>query len=156
MLGEFAKTVGAVLRRLRRERDLTLHEVRDRSGGRFKPSVLGSYERGERSISLERFCELARVYRITPDRMLAEVMSEASPDSRSEVVIALDRLPFIEGEERRVVTDFIQLILRRRGDRTADVLTLRSGDLEVLAMRAGVEPNELLAQISPALLGRIS
>lgn len=155
-MGDFARTVGAVLRRLRRERDLTLHEVRDRSGGRFKPSVLGSYERGERSISLERFCELARVYRITPDRMLGEVMSEVSPESRSEVVIALDRLPFIEGEERRVVTDFIQLILRRRGDRTADVLTLRSGDLEVLAMRAGVEPPELLAQISPALLGRIS
>ena len=44
-----------------------------RSGGRFKPSSVASYERGERQISLERFFALAEVYDVTPERVVAAI-----------------------------------------------------------------------------------
>ena len=44
-----------------------------RSGGRFKPSSIASYERGERQISLERFFALAEVYEVAPERIVAAI-----------------------------------------------------------------------------------
>jgi transcriptional regulator with XRE-family HTH domain len=47
-----------------------------RSGGRFKPSSVASYERGERQVSLERFFALADVYDVTPERIVAAIAHE--------------------------------------------------------------------------------
>jgi transcriptional regulator with XRE-family HTH domain len=44
-----------------------------RSGGRFKPSSVASYERGERQISLERLFSLAEVYEVAPERIVAAI-----------------------------------------------------------------------------------
>jgi transcriptional regulator with XRE-family HTH domain len=49
------------LRQIRTGRSLSLRQVTVRSGGRFKPSSIASYERGERQISLERLFALAHV-----------------------------------------------------------------------------------------------
>ena len=80
------EAIGAVLRQAREDRDLTLRDVQARSMGRFKPSSLGGYERGEREISVHRFCELAAVYQIPPDRLLASVLDRVAPEGRAEVV----------------------------------------------------------------------
>ncbi|MGH2677820.1 MAG: helix-turn-helix domain-containing protein, partial [Actinomycetota bacterium] len=58
----FREAIGGALRAARREGGLTLRDVASLSDRRFKPSALGGYERGERSISLERFTELSSVY----------------------------------------------------------------------------------------------
>jgi nucleoside-diphosphate-sugar epimerase len=42
--------------------------------GRFKPSSLGGYEKGERNISLELFREVADLYGMPADQLLAEVL----------------------------------------------------------------------------------
>src|SRR5207244_4441372 len=63
----FADAVGQVLRRARRARGFTLRDVHVRSRGRFKPSAVGGYERGERAISLDRFSQLAELYDCPPD-----------------------------------------------------------------------------------------
>jgi transcriptional regulator with XRE-family HTH domain len=81
----FGEVAGEVLRDARRKRGLTLRAVWRRSGGRFKPSALGGYERGERSISLDKFCGLAAIYGVAADRLLAEVLDRVtrSRSSRS-------------------------------------------------------------------------
>jgi transcriptional regulator with XRE-family HTH domain len=61
---------------------MTLQGVAQASGGTFKPTALAGYERGERRISLQRFCDLARFYDIRPELLLAEIMEsvEGVPD----------------------------------------------------------------------------
>ena len=42
--------------------------------GAFKASALSGYERGERSISLEKFRELTGVYSVSADAALTEIL----------------------------------------------------------------------------------
>lgn len=62
-----------MLRQVRAGRSLSLRQVTVRSGGRFKPSSVASYERGERQISLERLFSLADVYEVAPERIVAAI-----------------------------------------------------------------------------------
>jgi len=78
-----AGAVGATLRRARRARGLTLQEVGARSGGEFTPTAVAGYERGERRISLQRFCDLATFYGVAPEELLAEVLR---PEPPSELI----------------------------------------------------------------------
>ena len=49
MASDYAKTLGARLRAIRTQQGLSLHGVEEKSRGRWKAVVVGSYERGERS-----------------------------------------------------------------------------------------------------------
>ena len=55
-----------------------MRAVRELSQNRFKPSAVGGYERGERAIRLDRFCELCSIYGVAPEVMLARAMSHIS------------------------------------------------------------------------------
>ena len=82
---EFAAAVGQILRKLRTERGFTLHDVQERSRGAFKASALSGYERGERSISLEKFRELTGFYSVRADAALTEILAlrgEEAPGAR--------------------------------------------------------------------------
>jgi transcriptional regulator with XRE-family HTH domain len=70
---DFAAAAGTVLREIRTGRSLSLRQVTVRSGGRFKPSSIASYERGERQISLERLFALAHVYGVAAERIVAAI-----------------------------------------------------------------------------------
>ena len=50
----YARKVGLRLRSVRKQKHLSLHAVEEASNQEFKASVLGAYERGERSISVPR------------------------------------------------------------------------------------------------------
>jgi len=148
---EFLRSAGEALRRARTTRGLTLREVAAASRGRFKSSVVGGYERGERSISLERFCELARFYEIPPDRLLAEALASLEPNTRSEIVLDLTKLSQVGDEDRRAVTEFVHRIRGQRSDYDADRLTLRAGDLEAIALSSHRSPGRVLSSLKPAL-----
>jgi transcriptional regulator with XRE-family HTH domain len=150
-LERFYEAVGEVLRRARRARGLTLRDVEQRSDTAFKASVLGGYERGERSISLGRFWELARIYGLPADRLLAEVAEILQPLGRKEIVIDLTRLGLLAEPARGAVAGYAQEIRARRGDYLSDVVTLRSGDLEPMSHELGIRPTTLLRRLHPAL-----
>src|ERR1044072_7398842 len=57
-MASYAEQVGERLRNIRLQKGLSLHDVEERSGKEFKASVLGAYERGERSISVPRLQRL--------------------------------------------------------------------------------------------------
>lgn len=121
------------------------------SGGRFKPSALGGYERGERSISVSRFCALAALYGVPPDRLLSRTLEQASPAGREELIIDLNKLPLIADDLARMVAEFIHRIRAERKDYLSDVITLRSGDIDALALSAQLKPDDLLASLRPAV-----
>lgn len=138
---------GRSLRRLRKERGLTLREVGRASGGRFTPTAIAGYERGERTISLRRFCELVELYGGAPDRILRGILQARGPSEHAIDLEAVNALPSLEAG---VIRSFVTEILHLRGEGLSDTVILREGDLEILAGAAGRTAKELLADISAA------
>src|ERR671910_734300 len=74
-MASYAEQVGERLRNIRLQKGLSLHDVEERSGKEFKASVLGAYERGERSISVPRLQRLA--IRRDDVRVLAAILDQS-------------------------------------------------------------------------------
>jgi transcriptional regulator with XRE-family HTH domain len=149
--GSFDLEAGRVLRRARLSRGLTLRQVGVQSGGAFKATAVAGYERGERSISLGRFCDLAAIYEIPPERLLAEVARAAA--GRPSAIVDLALLESIEGVEAETVAGFVRNVRHLRGGNgeNGGTVVLRAVDLAVVATAAGTRPDELLERIAPAL-----
>ena len=124
----FRRAAGETLRRIRRGRGLTL-----------------------RAISLERFWDLARFYEVPPDRLLADIANAIDPAARAELVIDLTKLPLIDAPARRSVSEFANEVRSKRGDHLSDVITLRSGDLEVIAYAMDATPRTVADRLAPAV-----
>ena len=150
-MNRISETIGEALRRARKRRGLTLHDVDRISRGRFKPSSVGSYERGTRTISAPLFCELSTLYGVAPDRLLSEALAASESEAAADVVIDLTRLPRLQGQEARVVVEFVERVQSQRRGPHSDVITLRTGDLQFLSSAAGLEPRALLNLLTPAL-----
>jgi transcriptional regulator with XRE-family HTH domain len=143
----FLQQIGQVLRRARESRGLTLRQASNASGREFPPTTLASYERGERSISVERFCRLAALYRVPPERLLADIVREGT---RTVSTIDIRRLEQMHGSEAMAVAGLVREIRQLRGDE-GDVISLREGDLEILASSTGQPAEQLLEAIAPAM-----
>ena len=89
-MASMALEIGGALRRARLARGMTLKQLSVASAGRFKPTSVAGYERGERSISVVRFCELCRLVGVPPDRLLGEILRAARADP--DLVIDLTHL----------------------------------------------------------------
>ena len=70
MPSEYAKTLGARLRAIRTQQGLSLHGVEEKSRGRWKAVVVGSYERGDRSVTVQKLAELAEFYGVPVSELL--------------------------------------------------------------------------------------
>jgi transcriptional regulator with XRE-family HTH domain len=152
----FREAIGGALRAARRERGLTLRDVASLSDRRFKPSALGGYERGERSISLERFTELSSVYGVPADRLLGQVLDQIDPEGRVEVVVDVTQLDLLPGEEPKLAADLVGRVVTLRGEHPGASVSLRSGDLEQLALASRLTAGELVRRLEPALQVRSS
>jgi transcriptional regulator with XRE-family HTH domain len=58
------ETLAQRIRQIREAQGLTLQQVSARSKGRISAIALGSYERGDRSISAKKILEIAEIYAI--------------------------------------------------------------------------------------------
>jgi len=150
----YAQAVGERLRNVRFQKALSLHDVEITSRDEFKASVLGAYERGERSISVPRLQRLARFYGVPVDHLLPrDAHEEAGGDSHSpgggpgRVRIDLVRLLESEGPESTVLQRYVNMVQMQRGDFNGRVLTIRFDDLRALA--------SVLEQSPEVLLGRL-
>src|SRR3712207_8456676 len=72
MSTDYSRALGARLRAIRNQQGLSLQGVEDKSHGRWKAVVVGSYERGDRAATGQRLSELAVFYGLPA--------SEPSPD----------------------------------------------------------------------------
>ena len=70
MASDYAKTLGARLRAIRTQQGLSLHGVEEKSRGRWKAVVVGSYERGDRSVTVQKLAELAEFYGVPVSELL--------------------------------------------------------------------------------------
>ena len=127
-MDDFDRALGDRLRAARRRRGWSLHEVERTSSNEFKSSVLGAYERGERSISVQRLHRLAQIYSVEVAHLIP------SPDEvdQKETVIDLDAMSSADPSVSEAIDRFLSTIQLRRRSGEAD-LTVRQSDLEFLA-----------------------
>ena len=71
-MSDYAKALGARLRAIRTQQGLSLHGVEEKSQGRWKAVVVGSYERGDRAVTVQRLSELADFYGVPVNELLPE------------------------------------------------------------------------------------
>jgi transcriptional regulator with XRE-family HTH domain len=144
-----AQEVGAALRRARQARRHTLRDVAQLSSAEFKPSSLASYERGDRAISIERFFRLMALYDISPARLVADVSRRV--EGRASARIDIQRVRALGGVEAAILEGFIRNVFLLRHQPVADTISLRDGDIEVLATASGRRLSEFVNSIEPAL-----
>jgi transcriptional regulator with XRE-family HTH domain len=134
------------LRELRKERGLTLQECEALSGGELKAVVLGSYERGTRSISLARIEQLASFFNVPMQYFLGTQMS---PPSARRWIIDIRRVreQVSQRAEIEKLLNFIFEIAGERSDWRGEILTVRASDaraLKVLLANSDFNPEEEL------------
>ncbi len=139
MAATYAQRVGERLRAIRLQKGLSLHDVEQASSKEFKASVLGAYERGERSISVPRLQRLAIFYGVPVDQLLprmtgTEIVLDGPAQSTAEGMrIDLQRLKDVSSPEAEVLTRYLNMIQMARGDFNGKVLTVRDIDIRALA-----------------------
>ncbi|HVF74642.1 MAG TPA: transcriptional regulator [Acidimicrobiales bacterium] len=154
MSANYAQRVGDRLRAVRKQKRLSLQAVEAQSHQEFKASVLGAYERGERSISVPRLQRLAAFYSVPVDQLLprdiagvataapapatpttSEVRTAAGAvdDDGGRVTIDLTRLDGVSGPERDLLRRYLGMIQVQRQDFNGRMLTIRADDVRAIA-----------------------
>ena len=148
----YARRVGERLRFVRKQKRLSLQAVEATSNQEFKASVLGAYERGERSISVPRLQRLAEFYNVPVDQLLPRDVNGAltamgpsgavngeergdergRDDTRGRVTIDLTRLESIGAPERDLLRRYLGMIQVQRQDFNGRVLTIRAEDVRAI------------------------
>lgn len=123
--------LGEHLRKLRRQKGLSLLDVQALSDGAFKASVMGAYERGERAISALRLAALAELYRLPLQAMLPS--SGVEPPPGDGVAVDVGRLDDARGPEAKTVARFVRRVQGKRQDFTGGVVRIRAEDVVALA-----------------------
>lgn len=149
-----ARRLGERLRHVRLQQDLSLQDVEARSGGDLKASVVGAYERGERTISITRLQRLAAFFRIPVSELLPGAPADvAPPEPGAAREVAQDRvvIDLVALEDRAadepVLSRYVGSITARRGDFNGRVLTVRAADLDTLAAVMDTQPGDLRARL---------
>ena len=91
-MGDYAKALGGKLRAIRQQQGLSLHGVEQKSGGRWKAVVVGSYERGDRAVTVQKLAELADFYGVPVAELLPEGRVASGSEPATKIVINLERL----------------------------------------------------------------
>ncbi|MCU1693322.1 MAG: transcriptional regulator, family [Frankiales bacterium] len=144
---DYAKSLGARLRAIRTQQGLSLHGVEEKSEGRWKAVVVGSYERGDRAVTVQRLSELAEFYGVPVSELLPEGASLAASEPAPRIVIDLEQLSSVPAEKEAPLARYAATIQSQRGDYNGRVLSIRQEDLRSLAVIYDASPGALTEQL---------
>ena len=147
---EFAKQLGARLRAIRQQQNLSLNAVQELSGGRWKAVVVGSYERGDRALTVVRLAELAAFYDVPVSQIIPNTTVAAPQTARggaSAIVIDLQVLRELPEHQVGPLARFAKAIQDQRGDYNNRMLSIRREDVRSLSVIYDLAPDELLKQL---------
>ncbi len=147
-MSDYAKALGARLRAIRTQQGLSLHGVEEKSQGRWKAVVVGSYERGDRAVTVQRLSELADFYGVPVAELLPEghaLATVAEPTPR--LVIDLEQLSSVPAQQSAPLARYAATIQSQRGDYNGRILSIRQEDLRSLAVIYDASPSALTEQL---------
>ena len=142
--------ISAKLRAIRISKSLSLSDVETLSEGSLKAVVLGSYERGTRTLSVKRAIAIAHLYQVP----VAQLFSDEPPIeliSTGKMVIDLRAInrraqnkSHCENERYQLLARIAQRIVQSRQDWNGEVLSLRESDLETVAILFDQPPSKAI------------
>jgi transcriptional regulator with XRE-family HTH domain len=138
------------LRSIRRAQSLSLNDVEIASNGAIKAVVLGSYERGSRSLSVKRAIQIAHFYGVPVSTLFGASLA-LEIGAKSRVIIDTRRLRAMTEVETARDEIALQMVLRyishiqsSREDWNGEVISLRERDIEHVAICLGYTPTTLI------------
>jgi transcriptional regulator with XRE-family HTH domain len=141
---EYAKTLGGKLRAIRQQQGLSLHGVEEKSKGRWKAVVVGSYERGDRAVTVQKLAELADFYGVPIRELLpGAATAAAAAGAPPRLVLDLEALQHLDTSEAAPLTRYAATIQAQRGDYNGKVLSIRQDDMRTLAVIYDESPSTL-------------
>ena len=142
--------VSSRLRAFRIAKGLTLHEVEVTSNRRIRAVVLGSYERGDRTLSVRMAIVIAQFYGVPLSYLLEEPEKPAGKASavildlrRFRLIMADSTLPPRINSTLRSAITFTGEIIKLRNDWNGEIISLRSSDMVLLAAAIGIHQYKL-------------
>ncbi|MEY4901278.1 MAG: hypothetical protein RLZZ190_5 [Actinomycetota bacterium] len=143
-----AELLGHALREVRRARKWTLADFEKASHGRIKAVVLGSYERGSRSVSVDKLQAIAEIYAVPVGAFFNQSSVENSSTEIPNIVIDLRRLreelTLRTNKELNLLDQFCSGIIIFRKDWNGEILSLRKNDVTFLAIMNETSAENLL------------
>ena len=133
-------TLAQRIRQIREAQGLTLQQVSARSKGRISAIALGSYERGDRSISAKKILEIAEIYAIPAGEFFTPTQQGLEA---GRVVIDLRKLTISEDPIGKQFLIILKRIVEQRRDWNGEVISLRAGDISNLQTFAHFSSSEL-------------
>jgi transcriptional regulator with XRE-family HTH domain len=147
MTADYARALGGRLRSIRQQQGLSLHGVESKSKGRWKAVVVGSYERGDRAITVQKLAELADFYGVPVAELLPNGASSASAEPPPRLVLDLEKLGAVPAEKAGPLARYAAAIQAQRGDYNGRVLSIRQDDLRTLGVIYDEPPSVLADQL---------
>lgn len=132
--------VSARLRAIRISRSLSLSDVEALSKGGLKAVVLGSYERGARTLSVKRAITIAALYDVPLSQLFTEELPvEVISAERTVIDLrAVNRRALDEAhpshENYLLLARLAQRVVRSRQDWNGEVLSIRQSDMETISV----------------------
>ncbi|HSJ27851.1 MAG TPA: helix-turn-helix domain-containing protein [Acidimicrobiia bacterium] len=146
-MSRFNRSVGERLRDARRGRGWSLLDVEEASSGEFKASVLGAYERGERSVSAARLWRLAQLYEVHVATLLPG--AERTSVDEDGVLVDIDAAGTLTEEQGELIERYLSAIQVMRKDVLGPTLAVRKSDLRVLsALIESDSPSDALRRLA--------
>jgi transcriptional regulator with XRE-family HTH domain len=147
---DYQRLLGLRLRAVRAQRGLSLHAVERKSEGKWKAVVVGSYERGDRAVTVQKLAALATFYDIPLRDLIPEPRSAPVGDSdpaarrgNDLLVLDLDRLARIEPQRVGPLARYAAAVARSAGNNIGGTLPIGADELRSLAVIYGTTPGEL-------------
>ena len=134
------------LRQIRKQQNLTLKQVEIRSRGKWKAVVIGSYERGTRSLSISKAKTLCEFYGVPLSALFQIEGIQQVPPSEGALRIDLRNLRSKISQNDPLISqlhNLLSFIARRRDDWNGEIMTIRLQDNEVLGLLVQKEQSEL-------------
>ena len=147
MPSDYARALGSRLRAIRTQQGLSLHGVEQKSGGRWKAVVVGSYERGDRAVTVQKLAELADFYGVPVVELLPEGRVPSGAEPATKIVINLERLQQLPAEKVGPLARYAATIQSQRGDYNNKVLSIRGEDLRSLSIIYDLSEGELTERL---------
>lgn len=144
---DYIKELGSRLRAIRTQQGLSLHGVEEKSRGKWKAVVVGSYERGDRAVSVHKLAELAEFYGVPVAELLPDARATRRGAPSPKLVIDLQRLAELPTPQAGPLARYAAAIQSQRGDYNGKVLTIRAEDLRSLAVIYDMSPEDLTEQL---------
>jgi transcriptional regulator with XRE-family HTH domain len=136
------ETLHMRMRLIRESRHLTLIQAAKLSKGQISAIALGSYERGDRSVSALKLIMIANLYQVPISELFQPPQTFMSEE---RISIDVRKILTTSNPSAKKITEVIRNIARMRGDWNGEVISLRAQDINNLEVFTGLTPEQITA-----------